>query len=381
MARCLIGLGANLADRRATLERAVQRLSSDPALHVVARSGWRETQAAGGPPDQPAFLNGALLIDTSLKPEELLATLIRVEDALGRVRTQRWGPRTIDLDLLLYDQLVLESPRLVLPHPRMSFRRFVLAPAAEIAPEMLHPTVGWTIQQLHDHMVRALPYVALAGSIGLATTEVAALVARDARARLLCDAADADQLAAVCADPAGRGWQTAIEFLDRRKQLLDRAQWPATGGPSSVASDPWPMARGQSSVVHEAKSDEPPALQWTVSDFWFDQTWAYAQVWLDEPQRAAFERLWQQGRASVVPPKLLVVFDKAPQAQADPVAQCGRRDEHAIGEKSGERRLAELHESFMEVAARPGLGPVLRLAGLDAFQAAAEVTAAMQAMQ
>jgi 2-amino-4-hydroxy-6-hydroxymethyldihydropteridine diphosphokinase len=371
VAYCLISLGANLADRNAALDQAVRLLAADPALHVVARSGWRETQAVGGPPGQPAFLNGAVLLETSLAPEELLATLFRIEDLLGRVRHERWGPRTLDLDLLLYDQSVLESPRLVLPHPRMAFRRFVLAPAAEIAPDMLHPTLGWTIRQLHDHLVQAAPYVALAGPPGAGKTDVAEQSARGMGARLLRDpsapgARDVGSLnvvphGALHIDPAGRGWQAEIELLDRRRRLLERSQ---------LEHSTRPAPRG-------AESNEAAGASWTVSDFWFDQSWAHASIGLDEPRRTEFQRRWQQGRASVVPPKLLVVLDEAPQAPAAPVAPPARRGEQA----SGGRRLAELHDALMELAARPGLGPVLRLSGLATQAAANEVIAAMRAME
>ena len=96
----------------------------------------------GGPAGQEPFLNAAALLETSLPPAELLARLQRIELHLGRTRETRWAARTLDLDLLLYDNLVLNTPYLTLPHPRMAFRRFVLEPAAEVAPEMAHPRLA-----------------------------------------------------------------------------------------------------------------------------------------------------------------------------------------------------------------------------------------------
>jgi len=366
MAYCLIGLGANLADRQATLEQAVQLLVPDPAIRIVARSCWYETQAVGGPLSQPTFLNGALLLETSLAPESLLDALLRIEDALGRVRSERWGPRTIDLDLLLYDQLVLESPSLVLPHPRMAFRRFVLAPAAEIAPHMRHPTIGWTVCELFDHLKQALPYVALTGPPGVDKTAVAKIAARETDARLLRDPVDGRT--SDVADPAGRDWRVEIEFLNRRRQLLDHNQ---------IEHRQSPAASDRSSSALAAGLTEPTAVEWTVGDFWFDQSWAYASVTLDEPRRTEFERLWQEAHATVVPPKLLVVLDRSPQGRAVPEGLGSHTSNSAIDEK----RSAEVRDALLSLAARPGQGPVLRLTGRDERQAADEVVAAMRAME
>ena len=140
--------------------RPSPRLVAQPQIAVAAVSCWRETAPVGGPPGQPPFLNGALLAETSLAPHDLLAALQQIENDLGRRRAERWGPRTIDLDLLLYDELVLDTPSLTLPHPRMAWRRFVLEPAAEVAGAMLHPTIGWTIARLLEHLNTARPYVA-----------------------------------------------------------------------------------------------------------------------------------------------------------------------------------------------------------------------------
>jgi 2-amino-4-hydroxy-6-hydroxymethyldihydropteridine diphosphokinase len=148
MASCLVALGSNLGDRAEYLRRAVDALARLPSTQLAARSAWHETQPEGGPPGQGMFLNGAVLLSTTLAPEKMLAELVRIESALGRMRAEPWGPRTIDLDLLLYDGQVRQTDDLTLPHPRMALRRFVLAPAAEVAPWMLHPTTGCVIAHL-----------------------------------------------------------------------------------------------------------------------------------------------------------------------------------------------------------------------------------------
>jgi 2-amino-4-hydroxy-6-hydroxymethyldihydropteridine diphosphokinase len=134
MARAYLGVGANLGDREGTIRRALDLLGGSPGVEVVAVSTLRETDPIGYV-DQPRFLNGAAELETTLPPRKLLEQLLAVERQLGRERTgPRFGPRTIDLDLLLYDELVLDEPGLTLPHPRLHERRFALEPLAELAP-------------------------------------------------------------------------------------------------------------------------------------------------------------------------------------------------------------------------------------------------------
>ena len=136
MTRAYVGVGANLGDRRATIEAAVAALPG-----VVAVSELRET-APVGVVDQPAFLNGAVALETELSPRDLLETLLEVERSLGRERGERWGPRTIDLDLLLYGGETLDEAGLTVPHPRLHERRFALEPLAELDPGLVVPGRG-----------------------------------------------------------------------------------------------------------------------------------------------------------------------------------------------------------------------------------------------
>jgi len=138
VARAHIGLGSNLGDRDAALRGALELLGTE----VVAVSSFRETDPVGYL-DQPRFLNAAAALDTELPPRELLARLLEVERELGRTRDgPRYGPRTIDLDLLLYGDLVIDEPGLVVPHPRLAERRFVLEPLAELDPDLVVPGLG-----------------------------------------------------------------------------------------------------------------------------------------------------------------------------------------------------------------------------------------------
>src|ERR1044072_3719078 len=148
MAACLIGLGSNLGDRVANLSAALSALHSHPAIAVQRVSSFVESRPIGGPPGQSNFFNAVAVIETALLPAELFAELKAIETKHGRERGERWGPRAIDLDLLLYDEVVMETPDLVVPHPRMHDRRFVLAPAADIATDWRHPLSHRTIGEL-----------------------------------------------------------------------------------------------------------------------------------------------------------------------------------------------------------------------------------------
>lgn len=185
MARCLIGCGSNLGRRREHLDRAIELLRFMPGVEMQAVSRYRETVAVGGPPGQDPFLNAACLVETALPPPAVLGILTAIENTLDRERQERWGPRTIDLDLLLYDGVVLDSADLTLPHPRMATRRFVLEPAAEIAAGLLHPTAGCTVGDLLANIDAAHPFVTIVGIPGSGSAEVAAAVADAAIARLI----------------------------------------------------------------------------------------------------------------------------------------------------------------------------------------------------
>ncbi len=328
MPLCLIGLGSNLGDRRQILDRAVERLQSEPQIRVVARSRWLEAPPVGGPAGQGAFLNGAALLETSLSPEALLSILLAVETELGRHRGERWGPRTLDLDLLLYGQCVLAMPGLVLPHPRMAWRRFVLTPAAEIAADMVHPTTGWTIARLLGHLDSAFPYLAITGVPGTGKTELARRIAHETDGRLVLGPVSPEQGERALDDRPGTGSAAEIEFAGRRARLL------SLDLPQYRARDPW-----------------------VISDFWSDQALAYARVRLAEEPLAEFQRQWEKIARSVLRPKLIVLLEP-------PVGQALR-----------------LHQAILSEVRGPDRGPVLYARGDDLEGARQEVLAAIEAMR
>ena len=147
MTRAYVGLGANLGDRKRTLLAAVDALAAEPGVEVVAVSALRETEPVGVG-EQPRFLNGAVALETTLSARDLLERLLALEQRFGRVRMPgEHGPRTLDLDLLLYGDEQIDEPGLTVPHPRLHERRFVLEPLAELAPGLVIPGRG-TVESL-----------------------------------------------------------------------------------------------------------------------------------------------------------------------------------------------------------------------------------------
>jgi 2-amino-4-hydroxy-6-hydroxymethyldihydropteridine diphosphokinase len=327
MALCLVALGANIGDRRGTLSQAVAQLAASPEVTIRAESAWQDTPAVGGPAEQPKYLNGAVLLETSLAPRAMLSVLKRIEASLGRVRDVRWGPRTVDLDLLLYDDLVLASPDLTVPHPRMAFRRFVIEPAAEIAGELRHPMIGWTVRELRDHLRHATAYVAIAGVDAAARIQLAAELAAQRHGRLISGPCPIEFASEAGADSAGPAYGRAIELLDLHRRVLDRDQWAE-----------------QSRLA--------------VSDFWIEQP-------CDDASSGGLGRYEQEfaaavaaGCATTMRSKLLILLDP-PTNVADP--------------NDWARALAAL-------AQRPGVGPLLHLTDESPEENLAQAVAAVDAM-
>lgn len=156
MSRVFLGVGSNEGDRLAYISRAIRLMGAIPGVRVAQLATITETAPIGGPPQDP-FLNTVVELDTTVAPRELLAALHAIEHQLGRRRTtQRWGPRPIDLDLLLYDEQVVQDPLLCIPHPRMHERRFVLEPLAQLAPEVMHPVLQQSIAELLERVTTSV---------------------------------------------------------------------------------------------------------------------------------------------------------------------------------------------------------------------------------
>ena len=290
MARCLIGCGSNQGARREQLDRAIELLGVMPGVRLEAVSRHRETRPVGGPPDQAPFLNGACLIDTDLGPHELLGILTAVENTLKRDRAERWGPRTVDLDLLLYEDVVIDDETiggaaLTVPHPRMVTRRFVLEPAVEIAPELRHPVAGCCLSELLDNISGPTLHVSIVGVPGAGSAEVADAVA---------DATLARHVHARTPLPRdSRDLGPWIAALDSLAAPLESRAW--------------------NDDVHG-----------TVADYWLGSLPLLAEERLPAPQLAALAARHAELAAATVPPNVAVFLRLSPDALAARVALATR---------------------------------------------------------
>ncbi len=335
-------------------------------IAVAAVSRWHETAPVGGPSGQGPFLNGALLLETSLDPEPLRQALSRVEFELGRSRDVRWQARSLDLDLLLFDQRVLTSPELTIPHPRMAFRRFVLEPAAEIAPDMLHPLIGWRMDELLRNLNVGRPYVAITGVPGLGKTPLAQRLAAEfqGRAILLPEALAADSRLKKGTGTSRR--RESVEPTERSLGASPLFQPAARAAPGRELEREIEFLDSLAELVRPASF--PPGNRVVVSDFWLDQTLAYANVRLGAEGFNAFRETQTLRRLATTPATLLVFLtsESPPQATASHESLPGDSD-----------RLQKVLGQF---ALRRGIGPVLPLSVDDQGQMLQEVRAAIAAM-
>lgn len=145
--RTAIGLGSNIGESQTILEGAITMFARTSGITIESVSSWYTTAPVGGPP-QPDYLNGVVIMRVQMSPQQLLQKLLEIEETFGRERRERWGPRTLDLDILLFDDIIIKTPYLQIPHPRLTQRAFVLIPLKEIAPDWMEPVTGETISQL-----------------------------------------------------------------------------------------------------------------------------------------------------------------------------------------------------------------------------------------
>ena len=344
MSTCLVAIGSNLGEQNELCRLAVAKLEAHPRIEVAQCSSWHTTSPIGGPSEQEDYLNGAARLRTDLTPFELLEYLNHVETQLGRQRKVRWAARTIDLDLLLFDQVELATPTMVLPHPRMAFRGFVLAPAIEVAADMVHPPTGWTIQQLYDNTRHRPTYVAVAGPIGVGKTDLVRTIGNRFSARQVVAAPPESLLTRFFGDPKGEARDTEVAILQQRSTALD----------ARIFSD-------HDSLI--------------LSDFWFDQSFAYASPWLTMERHNAFGEECLMVGTSILRPALLVMLDAPPEYLLGRIQSRNRAYELALTTPCLDRLRKALHNQ----ARQPDVGPVINV-DVTVEDHHEEVAAAIQAI-
>ncbi len=330
-----IGMGSNVGDRGETLMRAVKLLSEVDGVAVRRLSQFVRTEPLGGPADQPVYFNAAIEVAVELSPRELLAALQDIEHQLGRDRSreQRWGPRTCDLDILLIDEMIVhEEPDLVIPHPRMHERAFVLEPLSMIAPEAVHPVLGKAVSEMLDDVrsgrvkptlqppeepsgagvgetasgvgtpngaTGQAPLLSIIGLPASGKTTLAELLAMEVPARLVREDYEGNPfLAESYAGPGEMRLPAQVFYLLSRVSQLSARHWPATG--------------------------------MFVGDYGFCQDRVYASLRLSPEDFAAYEALHARVAPLVQPPKAIVYLDAEPAALLERIAARGRSFEKAI---------------------------------------------------
>ncbi len=267
-----IALGSNLGDRQDYLDRALQALQEHPDITVTQVSRSHETAPAGGPPGQGPYLNAAAELQTDLGPAELLAVLLEIERQLGRVREERFGPRTIDLDLLLYGDRVQEDSRLTLPHPRMAERAFVLAPLCEIAPDVVHPVLKRTVRELLEQLP---PDTAITAEPPAAVTAAPPAPA-PARPRLRFAGRELTGLrAVVTGSTSGIGRAIALEFAAAGADVI------LHGRRAAAAEEVAALIREAAVRTRVLLADlrDPAACRRLITDAWDE--WGGVDIWVN----------------------------------------------------------------------------------------------------
>jgi 2-amino-4-hydroxy-6-hydroxymethyldihydropteridine diphosphokinase len=277
MTACLLGIGSNLGDRAANLQAAIEQIDRLPG-RLVAVSTFYGSAPIGGPSGQPDFLNAAVIVDTPLAPRELLVELQRIETQRGRVRSVPWAARPLDLDILLVQNQIVRHPELIVPHPAMVVRHFVLGPAAEIAADWRHPELQWTIGQLWDHLRSHANRFLICGSLGQKAADAIAAQSDSRWFRCSAHSTAPDPSLVPMPHPTRLNEQQALESWERCVQVAEQQGWND--------ADPRP------SVLAVLDPAEDCYQYWVACDL---------------PARRSFERACVAASHGLVTPKLVLV--------------------------------------------------------------------------
>jgi 2-amino-4-hydroxy-6-hydroxymethyldihydropteridine diphosphokinase len=338
-----IALGSNLGDRRAYIKRALKLLAETRHIQVCGVSNILETAPLGGT-EQPKYLNAVAELKTTLSAQGLHKTLTGIETALGRVRGKKWLPRTIDLDLLLFGQEIVNSPHLTIPHPQMHLRSFVLKGLRQLNGDLLHPVIKEPVSELADRLGGCdfvlnpnLPQlISMAGVIGVGKTTLARKLskrlARRASGGLGCkiflEPYDTNPfLPAVYAGKKELALDSQLYFLTNRTKQLNR--------------------------------DTLPAGRITISDYIFDKELIYANLLLSPQQLVLYKRIYPSFAAKVAPPVLVIYMTDSPRKCLERIHKRNRPYEQKIKLQF----LDALDSAHQRLFADWKTCPVIRLSG------------------
>ena len=332
-----IGLGSNLGERKNYIDKALHKLRETANITVSQVSAVIETKPLGDA-GQPAYLNCVAEIKTDLSAGQLHKQLVRIENALGRERSEKWGPRTIDLDLLLFGGEQINSDALIVPHPQIHLRSFVLDGLGQLNPRMLHPVLGETIEVLASRL-NGCDYVptrdkqqliSIAGNIGAGKTTLARKLAAALSCEAIFERYDTNPfLAKVYAGNKDLALDSQLYFLTSRVEQLNPA------------------------VCEKGKQ--------LVTDYVFQKELIYARVLLSDEQRKLYLKIYEQLSPAVVAPAVLLYLTDSPEVCLERIHRRNRPYEQQIQVSF----LQGIDAGYRKLVSEWNLSPVITLADFD----------------
>lgn len=326
-----IGLGSNLGDRKANIEKAVELLKATPGIDSLRKSELLETEPLGKA-EQSKYLNTVAELQTSLDAKALLKKVFEIETALGRQRQEKWGPRSIDLDLLLYSGEIIKTEDLIVPHSQMHLRSFVLKGLCELSADLRHPVLGTTMAELLERLNGCdfaidpdIPQlVSIAGQIGVGKTTLARKLSEKIRAKLLLEPYDTNPfMPAVYAGRKELALHSQLYFLFKRAEQLSR--------------------------------DNLKNTRFAVTDYVFHKERIYARALLNNEQLDEYEKLYPACSQTVSKPVLVIYMTDSAQNCLQRIHRRNRPYEQGISVDFLQRLDAEYNKLFVDWKSSPAI--------------------------
>jgi len=328
-----IGLGGNMGDRSETIETAIKMLAENEHIESVSVSELIETSPLGGA-EQPDYLNAVAELQTTLSPEQLHRTMIEIEDHLGRVRQEKWSPRTIDLDLLLYDDKIINTAELIVPHPQMHLRSFVLTGLCLLNPDIIHPVMKVTVKELASRLNGGdfVPepdrpqLISIAGNIGVGKTTLTKKLAEHLECPVFFEPYDTNPfMPDVYAGRKDLALDSQLFFLTSRVEQLDRENL----SPGTIY----------------------------ISDYVFDKELIYVGTLLNPQQFKLYKGIYKPLSAKISPPVLVIYMQDSPQRCLERIHNRNRPYEQKIEPEF----LQQLDSEYEKLFTDWKVSPVIRV--------------------